>query len=84
MPLKFAANLSMLFREIPDLAERYSAAKRAGFRAVEVSFPYESPLEKLAAAKEREGLEQVLINSYPGERASRLRGTCEVKSGNFL
>ncbi|XP_022109780.1 putative hydroxypyruvate isomerase [Acanthaster planci] len=67
MPLKFAANLSMLFKEIPDLAERYSAAKRAGFQAVEVSFPYDSPVEKLVEVKEREGLEQVLINSFPGD-----------------
>ena len=68
MPLKYAANLSMLFKEIPDLAERYSAAKTAGFTAVEVSFPYDSPVEKLIDVKEREGLEQVLINSFPGEK----------------
>ncbi|XP_038057883.1 putative hydroxypyruvate isomerase [Patiria miniata] len=67
MPLKFAANLSMLFKEIPDLAERYSAAKRAGFQAVEVSFPYECPVEKLVEVKEKEGMQQVLINSFPGD-----------------
>lgn len=37
---KFAANLSMLFTELPFL-ERFAAAARAGFEAVEFLFPYE-------------------------------------------
>ena len=37
---KFAANLSMLFTEVPML-ERFERAARAGFQAVEVQFPYE-------------------------------------------
>ncbi|MCW2573808.1 MAG: hyi, partial [Frankiales bacterium] len=35
---RFAANLSMLFTELPFL-ERFEAAKAAGFSAVEYLFP---------------------------------------------
>ncbi|CAL1539937.1 unnamed protein product [Lymnaea stagnalis] len=66
MPLKFAANISMMFQEIPTLEGRYAAAKKAEFKYVELTFPYDEPIEKLKAAKESAGLEQVLINAYPG------------------
>lgn len=36
---KFAANLTMLFTELPFL-DRFEAAARAGFKAVEFLFPY--------------------------------------------
>ena len=39
---RFAANLSMLFTELPFL-ERFAAARRAGFTAVEYLFPYDTP-----------------------------------------
>ena len=66
MPLKFAANISMLFTEAASLESRYALAKDAGFKAVECMFPYDVPLDKLIAAKESSGLTQVLINCYPG------------------
>ena len=37
---KFAANLSMMFNEVP-FPERFAAAARAGFSAVEFLFPYD-------------------------------------------
>jgi len=37
--LKFAANLSLLWTELPYL-ERFAAAAEAGFEAVGVLFPY--------------------------------------------
>jgi len=40
--LKFSANLSTLFHELP-LIERLTAAANAGFSAVEVWFPYDMP-----------------------------------------
>lgn len=46
---KFAANLTMLFTEVPFL-ERFAAARDAGFEAVEFLFPYEWPAAELAAA----------------------------------
>ncbi len=39
---RFAANLSMLFTEVP-LLDRFERAARAGFNAVEFQFPYEAP-----------------------------------------
>jgi len=39
---KFAANLSMMFNEVPFI-ERFSAAADAGFTGVEYLFPYEFP-----------------------------------------
>ena len=36
---RFAANLSMMFTEVPFI-ERFAAARKAGFDAVEFLFPY--------------------------------------------
>src|SRR5688500_12623989 len=47
---RFAANLSTLFRE-HDWLERPLAARRAGFEAVEIQFPYELDLDALVRAK---------------------------------
>jgi hydroxypyruvate isomerase len=44
--LRFAANVSMLFTEVP-LLERFEAAARAGFAAVEMQFPYEVPAPRI-------------------------------------
>ena len=41
---RFAANLSMMFNEVPFL-ERFAAAAAAGFQAVEFLFPYDYPAE---------------------------------------
>ena len=46
---RFAANLSMLFTEAP-LLERFERAARAGFAAVELQFPYDTPAEPLQQA----------------------------------
>lgn len=67
MPLKFAANLSMLFQEIPTLAGRFKAAKDAGFKYTECTFPYAEGSEELGEACKEAGLEHVLINSWPGK-----------------
>ena len=39
---KFAANLTMLFTELPFM-QRFEAARKAGFEAVEYLFPYPFP-----------------------------------------
>ena len=44
--LRFAANLSLLFTEVP-LAGRFALARQAGFSAVEIQFPYELPVADL-------------------------------------
>ena len=45
-PVKIAANLSLLFTELP-LIERILAARVAGFDGVEIQFPYEVPAIRL-------------------------------------
>lgn len=67
MPFKFAANLSFMFQESPTLVARYGAAQKAGFKLVEFAFPYAESVEELKKAKEQAGLEQVLINAFPGD-----------------
>lgn len=67
MPLKFAPNITMMFQEIATLEGRYGAVKAAGFKYVEMAFPYKESAQKLKAAKESSGLEQVLINAFPGD-----------------
>ncbi len=63
---RFAANLSMMFNEHPFL-ERFDAAAKAGFTAVEFLFPYEHPPEAIAERLERNALKQVLFNLPPGD-----------------
>ncbi|WP_127956630.1 HPr family phosphocarrier protein [Serratia microhaemolytica] len=62
---KFAANLSMMFNEVPFL-DRFAAAARAGFKAVEFLFPYDYPAEQLAEKLAQNGLQLVLFNTSPG------------------
>ncbi|CAG0917533.1 unnamed protein product [Notodromas monacha] len=66
LKLKLAANISMMFTEVGTLLERYGAAKCAGFSAVECAFPYDFSAEDVGRALETAGVEQVLINSPPG------------------
>lgn len=64
--LKFSANLSLLFTELP-LLERFAAARRAGFQAIEIQFPYELSIEAISAELDRHELELVLINVPAGD-----------------
>lgn len=71
--LHFSANLSMLFTELPFL-ERFSAAKQAGFSAVEYLFPYEHEPETLRRLLDENGLKQALFNLPAGNWAAGDRG----------
>ena len=62
---KFAANLSMMYTELPFL-DRFEAAACDGFKAVEFLFPYAWPAAELAARLAANGLQQVLFNAPPG------------------
>ncbi len=62
---RFAANLSMMYPELPFL-DRFEAAARDGFAAVEYLFPYEVEASQLRARLEALGLQQVLFNTPPG------------------
>ena len=70
---KFAANLSMLFTELPFM-ERFAAARAAGFDAVEYLFPYAFDKQELAQALKIHGLQQVLHNLPPGNWDAGERG----------
>ncbi len=61
----FAANLSMMYTEYPFL-DRFEAAAKDGFKAVEYLFPYDFSPEELAARLKASGLQQVLFNAPPG------------------
>ena len=67
--MKIAANLSMLFAELP-LRERVLAAMRAGFDGVEIQFPYELPALALQEVLELSGLPLLLINVPAGDLMS--------------
>jgi len=62
---RFAANLSMMYTEVPFL-DRFEAAARDGFKGVEFLFPYAWPAREIAARLEGNGLEQALFNAPPG------------------
>lgn len=66
-PLKFCANISWLFTELPEFTQRMRAAARAGFRAVEAAWIYNADLKELKAVKDETGLEFALINTPPGK-----------------
>jgi len=70
---KFAANLTMMFNEVPFLG-RFERAAAAGFTAVEYLFPYDHPVEEIAARLQGNGLTQALFNLPPGDWAAGERG----------
>ena len=61
---KLAANLSMMYTEMPFL-ERFEAAAKDGFKAVEYLFPYSWPEAELSLRLSDNGLRQVLFNTPP-------------------
>ena len=82
---RFAANLSMMYTELPFL-QRFGAAAKDGFRGVEFLFPYAFEAEAIAAELQRHGLEQVLFNSWPGDFEAGERGLASLpgREAEFL
>ena len=70
---RFAANLSMLFTEVPFL-DRLDAAAKAGFKAVEYVSPYEHAPEIVKDRLTANRLEQALFNLPAGDWAKGDRG----------
>ena len=84
---RFAANLTMLFTEVPFL-ERFAAAAEAGFHGVEFLFPYEFEKRRIADALSAHGLQLVLHNLPAGDWGAGERGiachpgrTAEFRAG---
>ena len=63
----------MLFREV-ELPERFEAAARAGFKGVEIQFPYGWSQRQLAEIAWHAGVEVVLINLPGGDPQTGDRG----------
>jgi hydroxypyruvate isomerase len=70
---KFAANLSTLFTEVP-LLERFAAAAKAGFKGVEIQFPYAMAKEEVAERLQANGQTFALFNLPPGNFDAGERG----------
>ena len=62
---RFAANLNWLYAELP-FHQRFEAAARDGFKAVELMSPYSWPAGELKALLAANGLQLVLLNTPPG------------------
>ena len=70
---KFAANLTMLFNEVPFL-DRFAAAADAGFNAVEFLFPYPYQIAELSERLQQNRLKLVLHNLPAGNWEAGERG----------
>ncbi|HAL40386.1 MAG TPA: hydroxypyruvate isomerase, partial [Polaromonas sp.] len=70
---RFAANLTMLFTEVPFL-DRFERAAQAGFEAVEFLFPYAYPAEEIRQRLEANRLQLVLHNLPAGDWEAGERG----------
>ena len=78
--LKFAANLSLLWAELPYL-DRFAAAADAGFEAVEILFPYDLAASRTQRALIANGLELILMNGPPPNYTGGARGFAAVPGG---
>ncbi len=75
--LRFAANLTTMYNEYVFL-DRFAAAARDGFQAVEFLFPYDFPLPELKARLDAHNLTQALFNAPPGDWAAGERGIASL------
>ena len=62
---RFAANLNWLYAELP-FHQRFEAAARDGFKAIELMSPYAWPAAELKALLAAHDLQLVLLNTPPG------------------
>jgi hydroxypyruvate isomerase len=70
---RFAANLTMLFNEVPFL-DRFERAAKAGFGAVEFLFPYAYDAAEIRQRLDAHGLQLVLHNLPAGNWDAGERG----------
>jgi len=81
---RFAANLTMLFNDVPFM-DRFAAARKAGFDGVEYLFPYAYHREEIAERLKANRLVQVLHNLPAGDWANGERGIACIpgREGEF-
>jgi hydroxypyruvate isomerase len=73
MALRYSANLTFLFVELP-FEKRIAAAAAAGFKHVECMFPYGWSAQFLRGELDGAGLRMELFNMYPGDFVAGDRG----------
>jgi hydroxypyruvate isomerase len=80
---KLAANLSLLYPQLP-FAGRFAAAAKAGFRYVEYQFPYAfGTAKEIAQCAQDAGVEVVLHNLPAGDASKGDRGiSCQPERTN--
>lgn len=66
---RFSANLGFLWTELP-LSDAIRAAKAAGFAAVELHWPYDTPAQDVRAALDETGLPVLALNTRRGDVAA--------------
>jgi hydroxypyruvate isomerase len=71
--VKLDANLTMLWNEL-DFLDRFGAAAKSGFSAVEYLFPYAYDKQQLSERLEQHRLVQALHNLPAGDWAKGERG----------
>jgi hydroxypyruvate isomerase len=74
---KFAANLTMMYTEHAFL-DRFAAAAKDGFKAVEFLFPYDFASNDIKQRLTDNGLTQALFNAPPGDWAKGERGIASL------
>ncbi len=74
---KFAANLSMMFNEVPFM-QRFERAAQAGFTGVEYLFPYEEDADAIANELNKHQLTQALFNMPAGNWGIGERGMASI------
>lgn len=74
---KFAANLSMMFNEVPFM-QRFASAANAGFKGVEYLFPYEEDANAIAGELKKYNLTQALFNMPAGDWGAGERGMASI------
>lgn len=82
--MKFCANLSLLYTEVP-LLERFALAANDGFKAVEIQFPYDTAIAAIQEQLKQHDLKCILINVPVGDLMQGGEGLAAVpgRKGEF-
>lgn len=75
--MKFCANLTLLYNEVPFL-DRFALAAADGFKAVEIQFPYDTPIMQIQQRLTEHNLRCVLINVPAGDLMQGGEGLASV------
>lgn len=80
--IRFSANLGFLWADRPLLA-RIDAAAAAGFRAIELHWPYDVPAEEVRAACARNGVTLLGLNTAVGNAGEFGLGALAGREASF-